>query len=113
MHKELRDRWCSALRSGEYNQSKEVLYNREEDGYCCLGVLGVIHGANLEAIEDENIKGFPNKAFLEQVGLFKENAHELAGMNDNGYDFLMIAKHIEESVWVEGEDDGFDPDDRI
>lgn len=30
------DKWIKTLRSGKYNQTKDVLQN--EDGYCCLGV---------------------------------------------------------------------------
>lgn len=34
---ELREKWCTALRSGDYKQGKGALLN---DGkYCCLGVL--------------------------------------------------------------------------
>jgi hypothetical protein len=31
--------WMDALRSGGYKQTKSVLYNPQEDAYCCLGVL--------------------------------------------------------------------------
>lgn len=37
MNTEIKKKWLSALRSGEYLQSKGTLKN--EDGYCCLGVL--------------------------------------------------------------------------
>lgn len=29
-------KWCKALRSGEYKQTKETL--QDENGFCCLGV---------------------------------------------------------------------------
>lgn len=37
MNKEIKDIWCSALRSGDYPQSAGDLRNKY--GYCCLGVL--------------------------------------------------------------------------
>jgi len=37
MKKEIKDRWVTALRSGEYQQTKEFLATC--DGFCCLGVL--------------------------------------------------------------------------
>lgn len=41
MPKELLAKWLAALRSGEYKQSRESLY--DGNGYCCLGVLQKIH----------------------------------------------------------------------
>lgn len=38
MDPEIKKRWVSALRSGEYDQNKHSLRS-EEGGYCCLGVL--------------------------------------------------------------------------
>ena len=37
MKQEIKKKWIAALRSGEYQQTCEVL--RNEDGFCCLGVL--------------------------------------------------------------------------
>ncbi len=37
MNKEIKDRWLAALRSGEYKQT--TLYLKDDNGYCCLGVL--------------------------------------------------------------------------
>lgn len=37
MDADLKARWVTALRSGEYAQAKGSL--RRKDGYCCLGVL--------------------------------------------------------------------------
>lgn len=30
--------WVKDLESGDYRQSREMLYDEQEDGYCCLGV---------------------------------------------------------------------------
>ena len=42
MKKEVADEWIKALRSGDYNQTKESL--SDGDGFCCLGVLCDISG---------------------------------------------------------------------
>lgn len=38
MNNEIKQRWLSALRSGEYEQAKGAL-RRAKGGFCCLGVL--------------------------------------------------------------------------
>lgn len=37
MNKGIKDRWITALRSEKYSQTKGNL--RDDEGYCCLGVL--------------------------------------------------------------------------
>lgn len=37
MNPEIKQRWLTALRSGEYSQTRDKLKN--EQGFCCLGVL--------------------------------------------------------------------------
>lgn len=46
MNEDLKQRWITALRSGEYEQATGTLKNITEDGvgYCCLGVLAEISG---------------------------------------------------------------------
>ena len=39
MKKRIKNRWIKALKSGEYVQGKDRLYNPEDNTYCCLGVL--------------------------------------------------------------------------
>lgn len=41
MNKEIKKLWVDALKSGEYEQTVGIL--KDEDGYCCLGVLCDIH----------------------------------------------------------------------
>jgi len=41
MNPRIKQRWLEALRSGEYKQTSETL--RDENGFCCLGVLCDIH----------------------------------------------------------------------
>ena len=35
-------KWCDALRSGDYEQTKGELYNENKDSYCCLGVAAKV-----------------------------------------------------------------------
>ena len=39
MNEEIKKKWVGALRSGEYKQGRSILYNREDNTFCCLGVL--------------------------------------------------------------------------
>lgn len=39
MHREIKDLWVDALRSGKYQQGSEALCNIAENTHCCLGVL--------------------------------------------------------------------------
>lgn len=54
MNPDVKAKWLTALRSGEYSQTKGYLHNAE--GYCCLGVLcdiavkdGVIESSTSDA----------------------------------------------------------------
>lgn len=51
MDKELKAKWVEALRSGRYQQAREVLY--DGNGYCCLGVLLCVWGGG-EWQDDHN-----------------------------------------------------------
>ncbi len=42
MNKEIKEKWVAALRSGDYQQGKEVL-RTGQDKFCCLGVLCDLH----------------------------------------------------------------------
>jgi hypothetical protein len=49
MRKDIADMWVSALRSGEYAQTKKFL--RKGGGFCCLGVLCDLHQRRTNAGE--------------------------------------------------------------
>jgi hypothetical protein len=36
--------WIKALRSGKYRQTRHILYDQYNNGFCCLGVLCAING---------------------------------------------------------------------
>ncbi len=45
MDSNLKTKWIEALRSGEYSQATEKLHDENNGGYCCLGVLCKVMGA--------------------------------------------------------------------
>lgn len=103
MNKYWKDQWVKALRSGEYKQGQHRLC-REVDSecqYCVLGVLcDISYNGYWEKFQDVwrvgGRSGFPVEELLEEVGLTPNDASFLAGRNDSGLDFRMLANYIEE-----------------
>jgi len=62
MDADLKAKWVKALRSGEYDQARDVLHDRENGGFCCLGVLCKVMGAEFgpgsEEFEDDEYGPF-------------------------------------------------------
>jgi hypothetical protein len=119
MNPEIKKKWLTALRSGEYKQTAGAL--KDTSGYCCLGVLCEAAGyTNWQAptegdemscygipfpekYRDETFEGdgstcignIPEK-FMEEIGMTKEENTELISMNDElGVSFEGIATWIE------------------
>lgn len=57
MKAELKEKWVAALRSGEYKQGKNLLHNREDNTFCCLGVLCKVMGASFRRFDTEDGDG--------------------------------------------------------
>ena len=90
MHKEIAERWTSALRSGKYQQTLGYLHRTEPDmfypsydtntctiappGYCCLGVLCMI--SNMDKFDDE-------ECYLGCNDFLPEQVTEWAGLQTN------------------------------
>lgn len=95
MTPELATKWVEALRSGDYKQAKSILYDKEENAYCCLGVLyKIVCGRNpaqgREKLSNEDLK-IPSKYQLDD-----QEEDWFIQMNDTvGYDFDDIADEIE------------------
>lgn len=106
MKTELKNKWIKALRSGNYQQTTEILSNG--GCYCCLGVLSVI-------MEDERFKyGYWTieedgrvlneeyeipKIVKENIDLPDDVQTTLIDMNDNQCnDFNEIADWIEKNL---------------
>lgn len=117
MPKELKEKWITALRSGNYGQAKQVMYDKwlSEDGkpfMCCLGVLEHICGTPVEDMEDSDNIVFPKdvetprspEEFLIDATPVGEHpiAHILAWMND-GYEHKAIKRHsfAEIADWID------------
>ena len=49
MDPKLKAKWLVALRSGQFPQGKGYLHR--DEGFCCLGVLAMVSGHELEKIE--------------------------------------------------------------
>lgn len=98
---DLRERWIAALRSGKYEQGRQYLNN--ERGFCCLGVLADIAGADW--VQGDGAKHLVHDGAYYRCGLphcvLDEDAQgELWRRNDgcSGYrshTFPQIADYIE------------------
>lgn len=103
MNKALKKKWVNALRSGEYKQGGNRLYNKKYDSFCCLGVLCDVAGIDRDEIWDESM---PTRKQAKAIGLpyadegvdydTKKNiTAKLANFNDDGKSFKWIASYIE------------------
>jgi len=101
MKRELRDKWCTALRSGKYKQGRGQLRNKDDE-FCCRGVLESL-GCTWEdriPIKDGVPMGHKCKLFPDILS--SEIQTELAKMNDfSDYSFSLIADWIENNIPVE------------
>ena len=112
MNQQVKEKWSSSLRSGDYQQTKSYL--RREDGFCCLGVLCDLYIK--ENNEEWNLANSGNKyefqdraatlppSVMKWAGLRSSNPYigngtqTLGGLNDTGYTFNEIADLIEEHL---------------
>ncbi len=114
MLRSVRDKWCAALRSGEYRQVAGVLKRVDGDGprYCCLGVLAEVMGdgpsqglAGSAFLSNSAKYGIPPNAppKMPPLGVASTSCTQqaLAGRNDAGWPFARIADHIEQHMPVE------------
>ena len=85
MPKALKKKWLAALRSGEYKQGQGLLYNPDNESYCCLGVLCAVTDGVIERGQ-----GMPSFAFCESHGI-KPVEREWAGKRGGtcGADFIV------------------------
>jgi hypothetical protein len=95
LNPDIKTTWVSALRSGEYKQTKAVLIRDEDDGsqsFCCLGVLHQVCGIKRQDPADAELLDY---TAAEAIGLNRREQNELSSMNDTGRSFAEIADHIE------------------
>lgn len=115
MKRELRDRWITALRSGEYRQGKESLCRlyADEPAYCCLGVLAKLEGRLVQEdlifrTPDGQGTSYDSLEHYEVLDLYHNGTvrgHQpyaiIADMNDSSHPFHVIADYIERFIPVE------------
>jgi len=96
MDANLKAKWIEALRSGKYKQTTHYL--KDDQGFCCLGVLCDIQGADFDAIRTEfgtlSLSSSPQK-YLGGLGMM---APRLTTLNDDGKSFAEIADYIEMNI---------------
>lgn len=98
MNKDIKDRWVTALRSGEYKQCKGVLMEKEPRAYCCLGVLSLLADLPTEDHEEDFNSLMSVDDILDAV-VSPHEQNTLICMNDDfGKDFNEIADYIEENL---------------
>lgn len=102
MNAELKAKWVSALRSGEYEQTIGALRRgtAERFYYCCLGVLYCIEGK-----EKVPSKPTPETSALSRWEMDEPTRILLEGMNDGGLtpDGKQLHRHsfAEIAEWIE------------
>ena len=85
--KEIKEKWLTALKSGEYTQGPRKLYNIDTNRYCCLGVLANIHpdikisSGGVMCEYKGIVTGY--KPFYELIG--GDKVEELYRTNDSSY----------------------------
>lgn len=101
MTKELRDKWVSALRSGDYAQGQKRLRQEgDTPKYCCLGVLADLVDRNGWCHAEGY--GFAWNAMGYKPALLPDDVeNELCRLNDQGASFDVIAAWIEANIPVE------------
>lgn len=107
MNEQVKAKWLSALRSGEYTQAKGKL--RVEDYFCCLGVLCDLHAKETGKSWHKNgAWSYLNETlhFPEEVAKWADvksvvprvEAAFLSDLNDRGSSFAQIADLIEKHL---------------
>jgi hypothetical protein len=101
--------WLEALRSGNYEQAANVMYDQSSDGFCCLGVAAHLAGVPLDEypctwIETSNLSRLVESEILQDpignmIGMSRHQQGELAGLNDRGVPFADIADYVEKNEW--------------
>ena len=112
MIEQVKQKWLSALRSGDYQQTRSYL--RNEDGFCCLGVLCDLYGKE-HNVEWNLANSGINYEFQDEPECLPPSVVEWAGvvgtdpvigngeaflsqLNDTGYTFNEIADLIEKHL---------------
>jgi hypothetical protein len=98
MNQQVKEKWITALRSGEYTQAREFL--RTDYGYCCLGVLTDLY---LKEVNEQWVPFGNHTTIPILVAIWadiSQNSEDvLIQMNDTeGRTFNEIADYIQENL---------------
>ena len=112
MNPQIKQKWVSALRSGDYQQTKGRL--RKEDKFCCLGVLCDLYAKennvewnlanNGHNYEFQEFESYLPSSVRKWAGVEACNPHvndgesTLVRLNDSGSTFEQIADVIEHQL---------------
>jgi hypothetical protein len=103
MNTAIKQNWVTALRSGEYEQTKETFY--ADGAYCALGVLIDLHNkANpTQAVDLTTVESFPAVVSLWSETTFPTDEKPFCiiyvmEMNDAGRSFSECADFIEANL---------------
>jgi len=112
MNPQIKQKWVSALRSGEYQQGQ--CYLRTDNGFCCLGVLCDLYAKennvewnlvnNGHTYEFQDKESYLPSSVRKWAGVEGCNPHindgesNLSVLNDSGSTFNEIADLIEEHL---------------
>jgi len=103
MKKKIAEKWVKALRSGEYKKTEGAL--RNDEGFCCLGVLCNLHAQAHPKIAREQSQP---RFYLGESAILPLEVRDWA-MMDNGEgsvaDDLTISGNVYESL-VDANDSG-------
>jgi hypothetical protein len=112
MNPQIKQKWVSALRSGDYQQTQRRLH--DENGFCCLGVLCDLYGKennvewnlvnNGQNYEFQEFESYLPSSVRKWAGVEACNPHvndgesTLVRLNDTGCTFRQIADVIEKQL---------------
>jgi len=108
MDPEVKANWLKALRSGEYEQGRSLLYNAVDGKYCCLGVLAKINNMMMttpgDGLVDDRQLSVGYKPFDEMLGdqrMTEELWHRNDGYWKNAHESIKIHTFLEIADFIE------------
>lgn len=106
MKPEIKAKWLTALRSGDYQQGKGYL-RRQVDGsdqYCCLGVLCDLYSKEF-GVEWQG--GLDVITFLGNSSYLPEEVQDWSGVNGSGSAESMLDYECNSLSWVNDQNNDF------
>jgi len=101
MNKEIKAKWIEKLKSGEYKQGKDMLHNRFENTFCCLGVLCDMYSKEKGVPWNNLIHNSPESFMYNSEHYLPEKVIEWAGFDVEEEKKLIDHQYIYSSASVE------------